>query len=85
MLTKKIETLTKAIEVESRKTKREAAIREKDSSSTTKYDGNIRQTKSLKRSVINLNTSTISFHWFVYAILDNKLLMFSSSIRVAKT
>lgn len=80
MLTKKIETLTKAIGVESRKTKRGAAIREKDSSSTIKYkyDGNIRQTNSsLKRSAINLNTSFFHFvDWFVYAIVDNKLLMF---------
>ncbi|KAM3201714.1 microtubule-associated protein 70-5 [Capsicum annuum] len=38
MLMKKIETLNKAIEVESRKMKREAAIREKDSVSSMKTD-----------------------------------------------
>nr|GMD47479.1 microtubule-associated protein 70-5-like [Ipomoea batatas] len=56
MLTKKIETLTKAIGVESRKTKRGAAIREKDSSSTIKYkyDGNIRQTNSSLKSSIRV-------------------------------
>lgn len=46
---KKIETLNKAIEVECRKMKREAAIREKDSVST-KPDDNTRSRNSLTRS-----------------------------------
>ncbi|MCD7451710.1 hypothetical protein HAX54_013093 [Datura stramonium] len=50
MLMKKIETLNKAIEVESRKMKREAAIREKDSVST-KIDDNARSRNSLTSSV----------------------------------
>ncbi|XP_060186458.1 microtubule-associated protein 70-5-like [Lycium barbarum] len=50
MLMKKIETLNKAIEVESRKMKREAAIREKDLVST-KTDDNTRNRNSLTSSV----------------------------------
>ncbi|CAA0818012.1 Microtubule-associated protein 70-5 [Striga hermonthica] len=48
LLMKKIETLTRAIEVESKKMKREAAIREKDSS-LIKSDEKIRSTNSSKR------------------------------------
>ncbi|PIN18609.1 hypothetical protein CDL12_08712 [Handroanthus impetiginosus] len=50
MLMKKIETLTRAIEVESKKMKREAAIREKDST-LTKVEEKIRNTNSAKRSM----------------------------------
>ncbi|XP_009591783.1 microtubule-associated protein 70-5-like [Nicotiana tomentosiformis] len=50
ILMKKIETLNKAIEVECRKMKREAAIREKDSVST-KPDDNTRSRNSLTSSI----------------------------------
>lgn len=46
MLMKKIETLNKAIEDESRKMKRETAIREKDSVTSTKTDENARSRKT---------------------------------------
>ncbi|KAL3820833.1 hypothetical protein ACJIZ3_006738 [Penstemon smallii] len=49
MLMKKIETLTRAIEVELKKTKREAAIREKDSTTSLKVDDKIRNKNSSKR------------------------------------
>lgn len=49
MLMKKIETLSKAIQIESKKTKREAAIRETDLVSA-KGDDKIRKTNSSKRS-----------------------------------
>ncbi|KAL8033012.1 hypothetical protein ABFX02_13G135600 [Erythranthe guttata] len=52
MLMKKIDTLTRAVEVESKKMKREAAIRDKDST-VVKVDEKIRNTNSTKRSVIN--------------------------------
>lgn len=48
MLMKKIGTLAKALEVESKKVKREAAIREKDSA-LTKVDEKMRNTNSSKR------------------------------------
>ncbi|XP_015057831.1 microtubule-associated protein 70-5-like [Solanum pennellii] len=50
-LMKKIDTLNKAIEVESRKMKRESAIREKDSVSSIKTDDNVRSRNSLTSSV----------------------------------
>ncbi|KAL3627280.1 hypothetical protein CASFOL_028643 [Castilleja foliolosa] len=53
MLMKKIETLTRAIEVESKKMKREAAIRDKDST-FIKTDEKIRNINSSKRPI---NTS----------------------------
>ncbi|XP_073128904.1 microtubule-associated protein 70-5 isoform X2 [Henckelia pumila] len=49
MLIKKTETLAKAIEVESRKIKREAAIREKDST-PTKVDAKLRNPNPSKKS-----------------------------------
>ncbi|KAK4485178.1 hypothetical protein RD792_007791 [Penstemon davidsonii] len=49
MLMKKIETLTRAIEVELKKTRREAAIREKDSTTSLKVDDKIRNKNSSKR------------------------------------
>ncbi|KAL7130456.1 hypothetical protein ABFS83_13G135400 [Erythranthe nasuta] len=52
MLMKKIDTLTRAVEVESKKMKREAAIRDKDST-LVKVDEKIRNTNSTKRSVTN--------------------------------
>lgn len=48
MLMKRIETLARAIEVESKKVKREAAIREKDSA-LAKLDEKIRSPNSSKR------------------------------------
>ncbi|XP_004250289.1 microtubule-associated protein 70-5 [Solanum lycopersicum] len=51
MLMKKIDTLNKAIEVESRKMKRESAIRERDSVSSIKTDDNVRSRNSLTSSV----------------------------------
>lgn len=51
MLMKKIGTLAKALEVESKKVKREAAIREKDSA-LTKVDEKMRNTNSSKRLAI---------------------------------
>lgn len=54
MLMKKIDTLNRAIEVESRKMKREAATREKDST-IIKADEKIRITNSSKRLAIILN------------------------------
>ncbi|KAL1559988.1 microtubule-associated protein 70-5-like isoform X1 [Salvia divinorum] len=50
LLMKKVETLARAIEVESKKIKREAAIREKDSA-LVKLDEKIRSPNSSKRSV----------------------------------
>ncbi|KAL8461671.1 hypothetical protein ACS0TY_032959 [Phlomoides rotata] len=50
MLMKKIGTLAKALEVESKKGKREAALREKDSA-LTKVDEKMRNTNSSKRSM----------------------------------
>lgn len=57
---KKIETLNKAIEVESRKMKKEAAIREKDSATATKTDDNARSGNSLTRSAFPLFFFTLS-------------------------
>lgn len=48
LLIKKVETLARAIEVESKKIKREAAIREKDSA-LVKLDEKIRSPNSSKR------------------------------------
>lgn len=48
---KKVETLARAIEVESKKTKREAAMREKDSA-LAKLDEKMRSTNSSKRLVV---------------------------------
>lgn len=52
MLMKKVDTLIKSFEVESKKMKREAAIREKDSASAKVDDKKNRNTNSSKRLVL---------------------------------
>ncbi|GFP80500.1 microtubule-associated protein 70-5, partial [Phtheirospermum japonicum] len=73
-LMKKIETLTRAIEVESKKMKREAAIREKDSN-LIKTDEKIRNTNSSKRLATILQISMLCFYLFCFWMNNNTLLL----------